>query len=104
MGNGSELSRDGWTYRGRGLIQETGHDKYAAEAQQTGLDCVANPDMLIDPTHCLEFACSFWLRAGLTPVANAGNFKLETLRLNGGYTNWSTREQWRAVWREELGA
>ena len=97
-------SDDGWRYRGRGLIQETGHDNYAAEAQQTGLDCVANPDMLIDPTHCLEFACSFWLRAGLTPVANAGNFKLETLRLNGGYTNWSTREQWRAVWREELGA
>jgi putative chitinase len=95
---------DGWNFRGRGLVQETFRDNYAAEAKATGLDCVANPDLLADPAHCLEFACAFWNRANLTPIAAAGNFALETLRLNGGYTNLATRVVWRAIWREELGA
>jgi len=95
---------DGWNFRGRGLIQETFRDNYAAEAKAAGLDCVANPDLLTDPAHALEFACSFWKRANLSPLADAGDFRLETLRLNGGYTNLSTRLAWRAIWREELGA
>jgi len=94
---------DGWNFRGRGLIQETFRDNYAAEAKATGLDCLADPDLLTDTEHGIEFACAFWRRAALTPLAESGNFRLETLRLNGGYTNLSTRLAWRAIWREELG-
>jgi putative chitinase len=94
---------DGWNFRGRGLIQETFRDNYAIEARATGLDCVGNPDLLTDPLHAIEFACAFWKRAGLSALAESGNFRLETLRLNGGYTNLATRLAWRAIWREELG-
>lgn len=95
---------DGWDYRGRGLIQLTFRDNYAMIARLTGLDVLTNPGWLNDPDHALACACAFWSNDKLSPIADAGNFRLETLKLNGGYTNLSLRTAWRTIWREELGA
>lgn len=95
---------DGWNFRGRGAMQTTFRNNYAMTAKITSLDCLNNPDLVCDPAHFLECACAFWKNANLNPIADAGNFNLETLRLNGGYTNLALREQWRSIWREELGA
>ena len=94
---------DGWTFRGRGLIQTTFRNNYEMTGKLTGLDLIANPDLLSDPMHCLACALAFWKNANLNPIADAGNFKLETLRLNGGYTNYNLRLAWRGIWRSELG-
>lgn len=48
MGNGDLVSADGWRYRGRGLIQLTGRENYANCAQNIGMDCETNPDLLAD--------------------------------------------------------
>ncbi|TWB19529.1 putative chitinase [Rhizobium sp. ERR 1071] len=48
MGNGNEASGDGWKYRGRGLVQITGHDNYA----KYGIG--DNPDQALDPTKAVE--------------------------------------------------
>lgn len=48
MGNGSEASGDGWKYRGRGLVQITGHDNYA----KYGI--ADDPDKALDPTKAVE--------------------------------------------------
>ncbi|NKJ03150.1 hypothetical protein [Rhizobium sp. SG741] len=48
MGNGNEASGDGWKYRGRGLVQITGHDNYA----KYGI--ADNPDMALDPVKAVE--------------------------------------------------
>ncbi len=94
---------DGWTYRGRGAMQTTFRDNYAMTGRLTGLDCLNNPDLLLAPESFLECACAFWKNAGLSPIADAGGFRLETLRLNGGTINLATRLAWRAIWREEFG-
>jgi putative chitinase len=94
---------DGWNFRGRGALQTTFRGNYVMTARLTGLDCLKNPDLLLAPASFLECACAFWKNANLNPIADAGNFRLETLRLNGGYINLATREAWRAIWREELG-
>jgi putative chitinase len=94
---------DGWDFRGRGALQTTFRDNYAMTANLTGLDCLANPDLLLAPASFLECACALWKNAALSPIADAGNFRLETLRLNGGAINLATRVAWRAIWREELG-
>lgn len=48
MGNGDETSGDGWRYRGRGLVQITGHDNYA----KYGI--ADNPDKALDPVKAVE--------------------------------------------------
>lgn len=48
MGNGNEASGDGWRYRGRGLVQITGHDNYA----KYGI--ADDPDKALDPTKAVE--------------------------------------------------
>lgn len=95
---------DGWTFRGRGGMQTTFEANYASAAKETGLDCVNNPDLLLLPENFLSSACAFWKTANLNPISEAGNFRLETIRLNGGLINYLTREQWRVVWRQQLGA
>jgi putative chitinase len=54
MGNAAAPSEDGYKYRGRGLIQTTGKEGYAALAALTGLDLVNSPELVTDPAHALE--------------------------------------------------
>ncbi len=46
MGNGSEVSGDGFKFRGRGYIQLTGKNNYTSFSTFVGEDCVANPDLV----------------------------------------------------------
>jgi putative chitinase len=70
MGNGSEASGDGWKYRGRSILQTTGHDNYAAMSNHVGVDLVANPDLLAtDFTLGLKCALIEWSALDLGRVA-----------------------------------
>jgi len=94
---------DGFVFRGRGFIQVTFRGWYEKLSAATGLDLVGNPDLLNDPEHFLEAGAAFWKIDGISAFANRGDFRGETLRLNGGYINMPARLQWRAVWRSALG-
>ena len=95
MGNGDETSGDGWRYRGRGPIQLTGKDNYRAfandyfEDPQTLLD---DPDLLIDhiPTSLLA-AVWFWQKNKLNVQADAGDIKMMTKKINGGFIGLEDR-------------
>jgi putative chitinase len=50
---GNKFPNDGWTYRGRGLIQVTGRDNYAALQRLTGLPAVAQPELVSTPANLL---------------------------------------------------
>jgi putative chitinase len=110
MGNGDEASGDGWRYRGRGLIQLTGRDNYAAFAGATRVDALANPDLVLEPQGAALSAAWFWQSKGLNELADkaAGDqadaqFVLITRRINGGTVGLDER---RAYWlrtRRALG-
>ncbi|MBJ9973951.1 glycoside hydrolase family 19 protein [Pseudomonas sp. S75] len=72
MGNGPEDSGDGWRYRGRGLIQLTGHDNYQAAAQALDLPLLERPELLETPEAAAQSAAWWWAAHGLNALADAG--------------------------------
>ena len=55
MGNRMNTD-DGFNFRGRGCLQLTGRDNYAAIGKSCRLDLVNNPDLAIDPANVLLIA------------------------------------------------
>ncbi|HET6282055.1 MAG TPA: glycoside hydrolase family 19 protein, partial [Polyangia bacterium] len=70
MGNGDTASGEGWKYRGRGLIQLTGRDNYAALAKDANVAVVQNPDLVATPQYAALSAAWFWKKHGLNELAD----------------------------------
>lgn len=84
MGNGDEKSGDGYKYRGRGAIQLTGHDNYAAFATSIGKtidEAVAYCETM---DGAIESACWFWNKNKLNEIADKKDMLALTKRINGG--------------------
>lgn len=83
LGNGDEGSGDGWAYRGRGLIQITGRDNYAAAAAACGKLYLERPDLVAQPEDAALTAAWFWSAAGLNTLADLRQWDGITRRVNG---------------------
>jgi putative chitinase len=90
-GNGDEASGDGWRFRGRGLIQLTGRDKYFYYGRMIGADLVAKPDLAATPEIAAMVAGAYWKDRGLNELADKGDFREITRKINGGYNGLSDR-------------
>lgn len=110
MGNRGVASGDGWRYRGRGLIQLTGRDHYVSFARSSGLDVLADPDLLLLPDGAARSAAWFWQRRGLNVLADhaagpddVGAFGRICRLVNGGENGLAQRHRcWRRA-RDVLG-
>lgn len=89
MGNGS--GGDGWRFRGRGLIQLTGRSNYRDCGKAIGLDLEGDPDLLLEPMVAARSAGWFWTERRLNPLADSGDMKTLTLRINGGLNGYDDR-------------
>ena len=92
MGNGDEASGDGWKYRGRGLIQLTGKDNYTAFSLQANNEAIIKPDLVAQPELAAESAGWFWMINGLNKLADTGDVRAVTRRINGGFNGLADRE------------
>ena len=70
MGNGNEASGDGWKYRGGGFLQHTGKNEYQTLKERTGIDYVANPELLLNEADALIAALDYWNRSNLSLLAD----------------------------------
>lgn len=59
--DGNAAPGDGFKYRGRGFIQHTGKNQYAAISKATGTDLVSNPDALNSPEVAAKAIVWFFL-------------------------------------------
>lgn len=91
MGNGDEHSGDGYAYCGRGLIQLTGHDNYKAFADSLSSSMEEIVEFLQTFEGCVQSACWFWETNDLNSLADSGDIKAMTKRINGGYIGLEDR-------------
>ena len=99
MGNGSELSGDGWKYRGRGIIQLTGKQNYS-NYNPSGYcngNVLEHPEWLGQYPGALKSAMWFWKANGLNAIADRDDAKALTKRINGGYNHLAQREYYTRV-------
>ena len=87
MGNGPESSGDGWTFRGRGLVQLTGRANYTQCSRDLFGDdtLVEDPDVVANtPEYAILSACWFWHKNRLNDICDRGDVVLLSKRINGG--------------------
>jgi putative chitinase len=87
MGNGAEVTKDGYKFRGRGYIQLTGKDNYTQFDKTVPEDILANPD-LVATKYALMSAAWFFDKNKLWGICDKGadqaTVTAVTKRVNGG--------------------
>jgi len=106
---GNTGPNDGFTYRGRGLLQLTGKASYQEattilrKGNPIAPDFVSSPDEVISAEWCLAIAASEWVAKGCNGLADQDAIRKITRALNGGQIGLAERMEWakrtKAVWR-----
>jgi putative chitinase len=84
MGNGDEASQEGFKFRGRGILQLTGKDNYFWFAASLEITPEEAAEYLETFEGAAQSACWFWETNKLNTLADAGDIKGMTRRINGG--------------------
>jgi putative chitinase len=97
MGNGNEASGDGWKFRGRGALQLTGKDNYAAFAKYLQKpEIMTHPD-LVATEYSFESAMFFFDKNKLWSICDQGindaAILALTKRINGGTHGLADRSE-----------
>ncbi|MDB5199158.1 MAG: hypothetical protein JWO92_1121 [Chitinophagaceae bacterium] len=91
---GNVFPGDGVRFKGRGLIQITGRNNYAALSKDlTGTEktFLDNPDLLSIYPYAMTSAFWFWNKNGLNKYADIQYFETITKRINGGLNGFTER-------------
>ncbi len=88
---GNTQSGDGVRYKGRGLIQITGRANYREAGQTLGVDLENYPERAAEPELAARVAAWYWQSRGLNELADQGDFREITRRINGGDNGYEDR-------------
>jgi putative chitinase len=89
---GNDQPGDGWRFRGRGAKQTTGRFNYGDVKKVTGIDVIANPDLLADPDAGMQAACIFWQKKNCNAFADKDDIVGLTKAVNGGLNGLPERK------------
>jgi putative chitinase len=112
MGNAPAPAADGYTYRGRGLIQTTGKDGYALLQKLTGLDLVNQPDLITDPAQAFTCAVAEFVHypdmlkhceqddlLAVSALINVGHLVADSSKIKG----YADRQAQLTLWKHQYG-
>lgn len=99
---GNTEKGDAYKFRGRGHIQLTGKDNYAAAGKDLGLDLVNSPELAADPENAAKIAAWYWKKnPKLAAAGKAGNVEAATRIINGGQNGAEHRKALFAKYQQE---
>jgi putative chitinase len=93
MGNGAELSGEGYKFRGRGAIQLTGKNNYTKFAESIGMSLDDTVSYCETLKGALESACWFWSTNNINHFCDADDIIGMTKAINGGLIGLDDRAQ-----------
>lgn len=96
---GNTNAGDGWLFRGRGIKQLTGRNNYTAFAKTVGMSAEEAAEYVATPKGAIESACWFWKTNKLEKLADKGDIKGLTKKINGGTIGLPDRTR---RWEEAL--
>lgn len=99
---GNTQPGDGKRYKGRGPIQLTGRSNYRRAGAALNLDLEGNPALAAQPANGCRIAGWFWKSRGLNQLADVGDFRQITRRVNGAYHGLARREKFYEKAKEVL--
>lgn len=88
---GNVVPGDGYKFRGRGLIQITGRANYRECGEALNLPLEDQPELLEEPDNAAMSAAWYWETRGCNELADEGDYRRLTLRINGGYNGYDDR-------------
>lgn len=103
MGNGAEITHEGYKYRGRGFIQMTGKENYKSLSNDTGIDYLSFPEKLLTEADALNSALWFWNKNKLNSLADKDDIVGITKKINGGTNGLAHRKELLNKYKKELG-
>lgn len=84
IGNGPEITGDGYRFRGRGIIMLTGRANYGTYDKRLRVNLLSDPDLASKFPVAARVAACFWKTTGCNELAELGDIEGTTLRINGG--------------------
>lgn len=93
---GNNRARDGWTYRGQGLLQITGKDTYQRLATKLGKTLEETVLFITSAEGMLECAAAVYVMLGAPEHADRGDIVATTRCINGGLNGLDDRKAMRA--------
>ncbi|MEN4566045.1 glycoside hydrolase family 19 protein [Pantoea agglomerans] len=115
--NGNTVVGDGPRYKGRGLIQLTWKNNYRRFSSYSGVDCVANSELVASVmSNAIKASCWFWRNNGgvhkkydargdvnILIDSEKNNVELITLAVNGGKNGLAERQGYFDAIKKEWG-
>lgn len=93
---GNIRPRDGFLFRGGGILQTTGGCSYRRMSEKCRVDFYTSPELIVSAEHALKPALAEWTLGKLNTYADEDNLRGITRRINGGYNGLAERAAWLA--------
>ena len=100
---GNTQPGDGPRFKGRGFLQLTGRKNYTAFANWSGIDCVNDPDLLLQPQYAWLSCIFYWDTHNINALADQMDVVGVTKIVNGGTNGLAQREAYTQIACQVLG-
>ena len=106
---GNIKPNDGATYIGRGIYQITGRANYQKLSDDTGIDFINHPELILEETNSIIAALWFWDNRGLNKYADKDDvlsiskiINLGNVKAKGTPKHLAERKQWVETYKTKL--